>query len=170
MTLSVLTFGAAQAQQATPPATPASPTATEELRNLQREARQLELLSGLSAQDRATFEAWQREREAYLTRARELQTRELRAYMEALRGGKTPTAARADAEAAVLNDRRALEEQATRLRTTAREQATRYPRLAPGLGVQDRRAGAVRGGRADGVKFQRGVGPRDLRFAPHRHR
>jgi hypothetical protein len=126
--------------QTTPPAaTPTAPAATpalttpppsSTLRDLQREARQLELRSGLQPDDRAAFDRLVTDRAALARDLRALRERELTSYVQALRAGASPAEARARAEGSVAQDRADLARRAATLRESARTLAQKYPRLA----------------------------------------
>ena len=139
---SVLGFSSLSAAQTsgqtTPPAPPATPAATpapttppsSTLRDLQREARRLELRSGLQPADRAAFDRLVTDRAALARDLRALRERELTSYVEALRAGASPAEARARAVGSVAQERADVARRAATLRESARTLAQKYPRLA----------------------------------------
>ncbi|WP_027482110.1 hypothetical protein [Deinococcus pimensis] len=130
-------------------------------RDLRREARRLELRNQLQPADRAAFDRLLADRDALARDVAALRQRELRAYVDALRGGAAPGDARRAAQTATLQDRAALQQRANAVREEARALARKYPRLAGLLGGRDVRAGrlAPRGQRA-------APAPRTFRIVP----
>lgn len=112
------------AQGATPQAQ--QKTTVQELR---REARNLTLMSRMTAEDQERFKTWQASAKQVQQKMQDIRIRALKAYNEALKAQKQPSEARLLAEKAVIDDRIALSRQLNDLRTTFQDLTRKYPFL-----------------------------------------
>lgn len=99
------------------------------LKKLQQEARTLTLLSRLSAEDQEKFKNWQASRKEVMQQVKDLRTRALQAYTDALKNQKSVAEARLLAQKAVIDDQIALSGKINDLRATQKELFQKYPFL-----------------------------------------
>lgn len=100
------------------------------LKQLQQEARNLTKMSRLSAEDQEKFKNWQASRKEVMQQVKDLRTRALQAYTDALKNQKSVAEARLLAQKAVIDDQIALSGKINDLRAAQKELFQKYPFLA----------------------------------------